>query len=132
MAGEQLVYNQLAPFFDEVIDDINTQLNSTFPAFTEIDLDTLSPGEVDYNYFPDKYLRSVVAIGAACKFYTMDEEGISTADQYYTKYQQNLFYMLRDYIDQVPEEYQSDSKGSVVISMESNVEPLPIYNRVWS
>lgn len=131
LAGEQLVYHQLAPFFDEVIDDINAKLNSTFPAFTEIDLDTLSPGEVDYNYFPDKYLRSVVAIGAAHKFYVMDEEGIPTADQYGMKYQENLFYMMRDYIEQVPEEFQSDSKGSLIINIDDDIEPLPICNRVW-
>ena len=131
LAGEQLVYNQLAPYFDEVIDDINAKLNSTFPSFTDIDLEVLSPGDVEYNYFPDKYLRSVVAIGAAYKFYVMDEEGISTAEQYGMKYQENLFYMMRDYIEQVPEEYQSDSKGSLVISIDNAAEPLPMWNRVW-
>ena len=31
LAGEQLVYTRIKPFLDEVIDDINANLNSTFP-----------------------------------------------------------------------------------------------------
>jgi hypothetical protein len=61
----------------------------------------------------------------------MDEEGTPTAEQYGMKYQENLFYMMRDYIEQVPEEYQSESKGSLVIRIDDNAESLPIYNRIW-
>ena len=35
LAGEQLVYQKLIPFYDAVIDDINSRLNSTYPSFTE-------------------------------------------------------------------------------------------------
>ena len=45
---------------------------------------------------------------------------------------ENLFYMMRDYIEQVPEEYQSDSKGSLVIAIDEGCNALPIYNRIWS
>lgn len=116
LAGEQLVYSKLRPFFDQALDDVNSTLNACFPSFESLDLDTFLVKDAEYNYFPDQYVRSVIALGAAYYFYVMDEEGITTADKYEEKYRQNLFYMLRDYLDQVPLEYQSDKTGSVLIS----------------
>lgn len=115
LAGEQLVYTRLQPFFDQVIDDINTNLNATYPSFSSLEYDVFYPDTAVYDYFPDAYVRSVVALGAAYYFYVMDEEGIETATKYEQMYRQNLFYMIRDYIDHVPEFYQSDSNGSVPI-----------------
>ena len=78
LAGETLMYSQLEVFFDEVIDDINAKLNSKFPAFSEFfDSSKLNSNE-EYNCFPDKYIRTVVVVGAAYKFYCTDEEGIAT------------------------------------------------------
>lgn len=116
LPGEQLVYIRLEPFFDQVIDDINSDLNTTFPSFASLDFDILYPEQAVYDYFPDNYIRSVVALGAAYYFYVMDEEGIETATKYEQMYRKNLFYMLRDYIDIVPEEYRSENNGSVNIS----------------
>ncbi len=115
LAGEQLVYQKLVPFFDEVIDDINTALNSTYPSFSSLDIKTLDTDTAVYDFFPDQYLRSVVALGAAHKFYEMDEEGIVADEGYARKYDQNLFYMMRDHIDHVPRIFQSDSTGGVLI-----------------
>ena len=116
VTGEQLVYQRWLPFFDAVIDDINNRLNSTYPSFSSLELTNLDGDTAEYGYFPDRYVRSVVALGAAHKFYEMDEEGQTYDQAYEQDYERNLFYMTRDYIDQVPDIFQSDSPGSVPIS----------------
>lgn len=118
LTGEQLVYHKLVPFYDAVIDDINSRLNSTFPSFSELNFTSLEGDDAVYDYFPDRYVRSVVALGGAHKFYVMDEEGVTYDTTYEQEYERNLFYMTRDYIDQVPEIFQSDSTGSVPIHID--------------
>lgn len=108
LAGEQLTFEEMVLFLDETIDDINRELNACYPAFSEVDRG------LDYNYFPNKYIRSVVITGAAYKFYVTDEEGIITATQYQYDYFNNLFAMKRDYSASVPEEYLADEKGYLV------------------
>jgi len=90
LAGELLIYSELEIHLDAVIDEINNRLNSNFPAFSEFN-STDYANYPDYNFFPDKYIRSVVIPGAAFKFYVTDEEGISTATKYEQEYQTNLF-----------------------------------------
>lgn len=116
LAGEQLTYAKLLPFLDEVIDDINNTLSSTYPSFTSLGIEDAPTVDDVYDYFPDSYIRSVVAIGAASKFYIMDEEGVDPATDYSLTYRTNLFYMERDFLDHVPELYQSDSTGSTRIN----------------
>ena len=100
LAGELLSYYELSGFMDDVIDDINDELGSTFPVFTDIDNTT-----DEYDFFPDRWIRQVVVYGTAWYFYVMDEEGISNAQTYQQLYFDNLFKMTRDYFDDVPEEY---------------------------
>lgn len=107
LAGETLTYGELRDYMDEVIDDINAALNSKFPVFSEVESNT-------YDFFPDKYIRKVVVVGAAYKYYLTDEEGAPTAVQYGQQYQENLFEMVRDYSIQVPEEYQNFNGGFLV------------------
>ena len=133
LSGEQLTYNRLLPFLDAVIDDINNKLNSTYPAFS-----VACPAErlsshlnLSYNCFPDSYIRSVVCIGAASKFYTTDEEGIVTAEGYEMKYQENLFYMMRDFLDHVPVIYQSDNSGGLHIDEEAGIHPMEFDHKIW-
>ena len=133
LAGEQLTYFKLLPFLDEVIDDINAKLGSKFPTFSELEITTLDSTST-YSYFPDKYIRSVVAIGAAHKFYVMDEEGMTYDATYEQKYEYNLFCMQRDYIEQVPLEYQDDTTGGVIIN--ENAYPTPYFplngcDKIW-
>lgn len=118
-------------FLDEVIDDINIALNSKFPSFSELWDNIEFTGNAEYNFFPDKYIRSVVCKGAAAKFYTMDEEGSPTAEQYAMEYATALFYMIRDYIELVPEEYRSDSTGSVVFDEKYRAGELPFEFDIW-
>lgn len=107
LAGEMLSRNELLPYLDQVVDYINSQLNSCFPTFTEV----VGSGETDkYECFPDKYIRTVVVPGAAWNYYVVDEEGMNTAMQFQQEFGQNMFYMIRDYLEQVPEEYQCDSR----------------------
>ena len=108
LAGETMTFNQLKLFLSETIDDINRELCATYPSF-----DDLKESD-NYNYFPDKYIRSVVIMGAAYKFYETDEEGIVTATQYHYDYMDNLFYMKRDYSCAVPTEYQDADRGYVI------------------
>jgi hypothetical protein len=115
LADELLSPTQLINHMDSVIDDINTQLNSTFPTFTEA---MLAQGgllaNVDYTAIPDKYLRSVVVVGAATKYYEIDEEGNPTAQTFAQDYRQQLFYMLRDYSFSIPEEYRASNTQGVL------------------
>lgn len=122
LTGEQLVYHKLLPFYDAVIDDINSRLNSTYPSFTSLELTDLDGETAVYDYFPDQYVRSVVALGAAHKFYEMDEEGVVYDTSYEQDYERNLFYMTRDHIDHVPEIFQSDSTGGVLIHLDDDVD----------
>lgn len=108
LAGETLTYNQMHLFLDEVVDEINAELNATFPVFSDF------PENFDYEFFPDRYIRSVVLCGAAYKFYVTDEEGILTAQQYAYDYANHLFLMKRDYSELVPEEFQAASTGAVI------------------
>lgn len=110
LAGENLLYTQAQVFLDAVIDDINAMLSSDYPSFSEFTPDT-SKKYPNYNFFPDKYIRSVVIPGAALKFYTTDEEGAQVANQYSYDYRQNLFYMQRDYVSQVHPEFRDCSDG---------------------
>lgn len=127
LAGEQLVYQKLVPFFDAVIDDINNELSSTYPSFSSLDFKELDTDMAEYSFFPDQYIRSVVALGAAHKFYEMDEEGVVYDESYERDYRTNLFYMLRDHVDHVPQIYQSDTTGGVLINEDNNVDyALPI------
>ena len=113
LSGELLTYNQLEPFLDQVIDDINSKLDTTFPSFSEFTQDAYPERYPNYNFFPDKYIRSVVIIGAAYKWFLVDEEGIPTATQFQYDYEDHLFIMLRDFLEHVPEEFQANSKASV-------------------
>lgn len=113
LAGERHAYHQLEVYLDKAIDDINSQLNSTFPAFSEI-----PEGKAEYDYFPDRYIRSVVCVGAAWYYYTTDEEGISTAPQYQLEYDRGLFIMLRDYFNLVPPEYQALGLRALVMAQD--------------
>lgn len=113
LGGELLTYEEMKIHLDAVIDDINAQLNSCFPAFSDFTLTDYPDRYPNYDFFPDKYIRSVVIVGAAYQFYTTDEEGISTATAYQYEYERNKFYMVRDYINLIPEEYQCDNQGFV-------------------
>lgn len=101
LAGEILRYEDIEPLLDSVIDDINTQHNTKFPVFSE-----LPQGATEYTAIPDKYIRSVIAPGAAFKFFCIDEEGADVAPKFEYEYNANLFYMVRDYLPNVPLEYQ--------------------------
>lgn len=122
LAGEQLVYQKLVPFYDAVIDEINSRLNSIYPSFSSLDITDLESDTAVYDFFPDHYIRTVVALGAAHLFYEMDEEGVVFDSAYEMDYERNLFYMTRDYIEQVPLEFQADKTGSVIIHLDEDVD----------
>lgn len=111
LSGEMLTYKQLIAHLNWAVDDMNTQLNADFPIFTE--------DMTEYTAIPDRYIRTVLVAGAVWHFYIVDEEGMSQAVQFQSAYADGMFYMLRDYAWQIPEEYQADSNnGSVVADTE--------------
>ena len=117
LAGELLTKQELMPFLDNVIDDINDRLNSCFPAFSE-----LEPEVTDYDFFPDRYIRQAVVQGAAWYYYVTDEEGSQAAMQYQALYQSALFMMTRDYSEAVPLQYQIlERNGGVQFEFEDAI-----------
>ena len=82
-----------------------------------------------YDAFPDKYLRQVVALGAATKFYTKDEEGEQVALDYQNRYEMALFKMTRDYISQVPPIFQDNQGGFIDFSYNREEGPRDLHPR---
>lgn len=111
LAGELLSVAELTVFVDKAIDEINTRLNTKFPVLS--DVIALAKANdftsFDYTAIPDKYIRTVVVPGTAFKYYTTDEEGAAVAPKYEEEFLKGLFYMERDYLNLVPEEYQDSS-----------------------
>ena len=105
LAGDTLSINEMLPHLDVAIDGINDYMNTVFPVFSELPIGT--PG-LEYNFFPDKYIRTVVIPGAAWHYYVMDEEGLQTAPQYQADYERGKFIMLRDMLYDIPEEYHRE------------------------
>lgn len=113
LAGEQLPYESIRTHLDDVIDTINSTLSTKFPVFSEFTA-AAYPQYPNYNFFPDKYIRSVVCLGAARNFYLTDEEGALSVPAYEQQFQHNLFLMLRDYSALVPEEYRDYDRGALI------------------
>lgn len=82
-----------------------------------------------YDAFPDKYLRDVVALGVAVKFYTRDEEGEQVAIDYQNRYEMALFKMVRDYHNQVPWYFQERTGGYVDFSYNREEGPWDLVPR---
>ena len=82
-----------------------------------------------YDAIPDKYLRSVVALGTALYFYTSDEEGEQIAIDYQARYNQQLFYMVRDYHMLVPERFQNNEGGFIDFSYIREHKPKDLHPR---
>lgn len=108
LAGEMLSIGELTVFVDKAIDDINTRLNTKFPVLSDVIMKVREEGSQNFEYtaLPDKYIRTVVVPGAVFKYYTTDEEGAAVAPKYEEEFLKGLFYMERDYLNLVPEEYQ--------------------------
>lgn len=126
LADELVSESEMLGYMDRVIDDINANLNACFPTFTDYKADnpSIPDSELDYTAIPDKYIRTVIIPGAAFKFYTTDEEGGYAAPKYEEDYKRGMFYMLRDFSLQIPEEYQAEfEQGYVDIpNFNDNVE----------
>lgn len=127
--SEHLRKVELLGYMDIVIDDINERLQANFPLISEwkdyatqyntihADDEGFVALDVDvYSVFPARYLRTVVAIGAALNFFTNDEEGEQVASKFYVQYERNLFNMIRDFHDLVPLEYRNETGGYITNS----------------
>lgn len=118
LAGESLTLLEMLPFLDMTIDGINEKLNAKYPMFSELNY---FDGTAAYTAFPDRYIRMVVVPGAAWRYYVTDEEGAATAIQYQQDYELGRFYMMRDMIYAVPEEYQADARQGYVTPPEDHL-----------
>ena len=72
--------------------------------------------DLNYDLIPDKYQRSVVIVGTALKVYQADEEGNESASVFQMEYEQQLFYMIRDFSFSIPPQFQEDDQGYLGIS----------------
>jgi len=117
LAGETLSFKEMLPHLDAAVDDINAKLNTKYPVFSEIQSDAY---DAVYDCFPDKYIRMVVIPGAAWHFYVMDEEGLQTAPQYLTDFENGKFIMQRDMLYKIPEEYQDDDHAGFIVGDPSS------------
>lgn len=133
LADELVSEGEMLSYIDSVVDDINSQLNATFPTFTEYQAN--NPGVtvevLNYTAIPDKYIRTVVVPGAAFKYYTTDEEGSYAAPKYEEEYKQGLFYMLRDYSFKIPARYQADDQGFIDIEDSDEGLTAPDVGGLW-
>lgn len=109
LTGEMLSLTEAMPYLDNVIDEINDALNTIYPAFSEMPV-----GKTDYDYFPNKYIRSVVIPGAAWFYFVVDEEGINTAVQFKEDLARGLYSMVRDTLYNIPIEYQAPDKQGTI------------------
>ena len=144
IASDYLRYPDCAYFMDMVIDDINEALNARYPTFSEWE-DFVEdwnhmvrqmhlPGHLlrnryKYDAFPDKYLRSVVGVGTAVKFYGRDEEGEQVALDYQNRYQQALFMMTRDYHELVPRFFTNEFGGFIDFTCIEEAGPRSLHPR---
>lgn len=119
LAGEQLTYSALVPYLDAVIDEINAKLHSCFKTFSEVNPTGLGT-VTEYTEFPDRYIRTVVCVGAAVRWYIDDEEGIETATSLNQDYINNLFVMMRDYGPLVPENKKRNDNGGFLCDHSNN------------
>ena len=117
LAGETLSIKEMLPHLDAAIDGINDKLNTCYPVFSDLDL---TAAGAEYSFFPDKYIRTVVVPGAAWHYYVMDEEGLQTAPQYQSDFENGKFIMQRDMLYAIPEEFQADSEAGSIIGMDDN------------
>lgn len=140
VASDYLRTPDIYYFMDMVIDDINDTLNSCYPTFTDwydycaawnADPDNLLnlKDANNYDVIPDRYLRKVVPIGTALKFYERDEEGNVVAERYIQKYVEALFLMSRDYHHLVPELYQDNSGGFIDLAHNRELTPIDLIPR---
>lgn len=83
----------------------------------------------NYDAFPDEYIRTVVALGVAVKFYTRDEEGEQIALDYQNRYESALFKMVRDYHNQVPFYFQDNRGGFIDFSYVEEAGPWDLHPR---
>ena len=125
-------------YMDRVIDDINEKLQANYPTFTNWEdfvekwnkkFPEHPKDRTNYDVIPDKYLRSVVALGTALYFYTADEEGEQIALDYQQRYNQQLFYMVRDFHMLVPPMFQNNFGGFIDFSYEREWLPWDLHPR---
>lgn len=137
LVDQGLTFDELQLFIDSCIDDINNVLNATYPTTAEMDLVNLRyhGSEEDISKLPEIYtkwkdglltlfpaavVRKVIVTGAAYKWLTADEEGISVATTYGQEYQSELYNLQRDYSNQVPVEFCASESFGFINSTASN------------
>lgn len=140
VASDYLREPDIFYFMDAVIDDINDHLNSCYPTFSEwynfVQAWNDNPDNANnlkdatrYDVIPNRYLRKVVPLGTALKFYERDEEGNVVAERYIQKYMDALFLMQRDYHHLVPKEFQDNEGGFVDLSYNRELDPIDLVPR---
>jgi hypothetical protein len=126
------IYEDIAADFDEAIDEINAELNSTFPSFSEV----MTLNDSTYSrivdtvvtpYFPNKYMTNFVVNFVVAAVFRREAE---FGNEYYTAVAQAdkwLGNMFRDHFSKVPTEFQDTESGMIEMNPESEAVEDPLY-----
>lgn len=114
------LYADMEEEFDEAIDEMNAELNSTYPAFGDVmttDESTYSRlvDGVDTPYIPVKYIRNFVVPFVVAAIFRREAE---FGNEYYSakeKYEKWLGNMFRDFYTQIPVEFQEVEAGAIQV-----------------
>lgn len=125
-------------YMDRVIDDINSNLQANYPTISDWDefvekwnekFPNHPKDRTNYDVIPDRYLRTVVALGTALYYYNNDEEGEQIAVDYLQRYNHNMFLMIRDYHMLVPPMFQNNFGGFIDFSYNRERGPIGLHPR---
>lgn len=109
---ERWIESDIITSYNEVMSDVNYYLNATYPFLDYKDYD----GSTEFDYLPDDYVYKVIIPGIVVKRFESDNDGDSTPMTWKQDYQRALYDLQRDYIGQVPEEYQLDYGGNFTVA----------------
>lgn len=112
-------WDDIVDYLDMAIDEINSYMSTKYPHVSLV-LNEYAPTEKTYSYraggidvefFPGKYFTSIVMPYAITQILTTDEEFTMIYSKYMSQYQENLFVMARDEMNNIPYQFISAPKG---------------------
>lgn len=112
-------WDDIADYLDMAIDEINSYMSTKYPHVTAV-LDEFAPEDKTYSFrasgteipfFPEKYFTSIVLPYAITQILTTDEEFTMIYSKYMSQYQESLFIMARDEMNNIPQQFIMAPKG---------------------
>ena len=115
----RVTWEELVDELDMAIEEINTYMSTKYPLVSKVLHDFSSPSDTysyraggkDHYYFPLKYFNNIVIPFAAMQLLTIEEEFSELFNKYANQTQENLFYMARDEMSDIPSHLISAPQG---------------------